>query len=143
MISNYFSVDFLTFFLNFSYMFLCENWAISQFELFLCGNWAMVYFLPQPIFSVDFLTFFWILVICFCVKTELLVIWIVFVWKLSYGFEFDKWKLSEVELSTCFLIILTKLVWSTLRLVIHYIVHWIMSFFLFFFLFLYRYGAGF
>ncbi|XP_030950442.1 uncharacterized protein LOC115974302 [Quercus lobata] len=34
-----------------------------------------------------------------------------------------KWKLSEVELSTCFLIILAKLVWSTLRLVIHYIVH--------------------
>ena len=25
LISNYFSVDFLTFFLNFSYMFLCEN----------------------------------------------------------------------------------------------------------------------
>ena len=77
LISYYFSVDLLTFFfLNFCYMFLCGNLAIGQFELFLCGNWAMVYFLPQPIFSVDFLTFFfffWILVICFCVETELLV----------------------------------------------------------------------
>ena len=54
-------------------MFLCGNLAIGQFELLLCGNWAIVYFLPQPIFSVDFLTFFWILVICFCVETELLV----------------------------------------------------------------------
>ena len=62
-------------------MFLCGNLAIGQFELFLCGNWVMVYFLPQPIFSVDFLTFFFflfflfffILVICFCVETELLV----------------------------------------------------------------------
>ena len=54
-------------------MFLYGNWAIGQFELFLRWNWAMVYFLLQPIFSVDFLTFFWILVICFCVETELLV----------------------------------------------------------------------
>ena len=33
------------------------------------------------------------------------------------------WKLSELELLACFLIILAKLVWSKLRLVIHYIVH--------------------
>ena len=56
------------------YVHLISYYFIGQFELFLCGNWAMVYFLPQPIFSVDFLTFFfWILVICFCVETELLV----------------------------------------------------------------------